>query len=341
MQAAIDSYVSLKRSLGAVFSADTRILRSFGRAIGNIPVDAVEVSACRAFCRGTGPPTRWWEHKRHTLRDFFAFLVSRGHLTASPLPETGPKITRSFVPYVYSHDEIQRLLEATDVLKDERFPMQQRTFRTLLLVLYAAGLRPSEGLHLRCCDVDLFKRVLSIWDTKFFKSRLVPIGTDLATALESYGKARRQLPMPAGSRSAFLATRTGTAISLGRLEAVFVRLRTSAGIERPSEDRWQPRLHDLRHAFAVHRLIAWYREGADVQACLPLLATYLGHINLSGTQTYLTMTGELLAEASARFERYAIVGTERKEGPCLIATCSVPSSAVSCSRKWWRTATSP
>jgi site-specific recombinase XerD len=233
-------------------------------------------------------------------------------LVVAPLPEAGPKLPRSFEPYVYSRDEIQRLLDATDLLKDERSPQQHITFRTLLLVLYAAGLRPSEGLHLRCCDVDFGERLLTIWDTKFFKSRLVPVGTDLTMALEFYGKERQHLPMLAGTRSVFFATREGKAISLGKLESVFARLRVRAGIERPSEDRWQPRLHDLRHAFAVHRLIAWYREGADVQACLPLLATYLGHVNISGTQSYLTMTPELLAEASARFERYTAVGKEKQ-----------------------------
>jgi integrase len=113
--------------------------------------------------------------------------------------------------------------------------------------------------------------------------------------------------MPADARSAFFATRKGTAISLNMLEKVFVRVRERAGLRRPPGARWQPRLHDLRHAFAVHRLVAWYREGADVQACLPLLSTYLGHVNVAGTQAYLTMTPELLAEASKRFERYAVV----------------------------------
>ncbi|MBU0661814.1 tyrosine-type recombinase/integrase, partial [Patescibacteria group bacterium] len=138
----------------------------------------------------------------------------------------------------------------------------------------------------------------------------VPIGTALCEALRAYRKARDDLPMPADAHSAFFASRTGAAISLTRLERIFVRLREHAGVRRPSGARWQPRLHDLRHAFAVHRLVAWYREGADVQACLPLLSTYLGHINIAGTQAYLTMTPELLAEASKRFERYAAVGEE-------------------------------
>ena len=307
---AVDSYVTLKRALGAVFAAETRILRQFARTLGDIPVDSIDRQSVHAFCRGTGPPTRWWERKHQTLRGFFAYLVSRGHLAASPLPEAPPRIPRSFEPYIYSRDELQRLLDATVILEDNRSPLQHTTFRTLLLTLYGAGLRPSEGLRMRCCDVDLDDRVLAIWDTKFFKSRLVPIGPALSAALGAYRKARRQLPMPSEDRSAFFASRTGGVITLNRLEKVFVRLREHAGVQRPPSARWQPRLHDLRHAFAVHRLIVWYREGADVQVCLPLLSTYLGHVNVSGTQAYLTMTPELLAEASKRFERYAAVGEE-------------------------------
>lgn len=307
---AIESYVSLKRSLGAVYSAEARILYFFARTIGNVAVDTISSKACHQFCRGTGPPTQWWPRKHQTLRGFFTYLVSRGHLATSPLLEPAPKVPRSFEPYVYSRDEVQRLLNATAILEDSRSPLQHLTFRTLLLLLYGAGLRPGEGLRLRCCDVDLDDRVLAIWDTKFFKSRLVPIDSDLVTALVIYRKARHSLPMPTGPRSAFFASRTGSAISLCRLENVFVRLRKHAEIMRPGDARWQPRLHDLRHAFAVHRLTAWYREGVDVQTCLPLLATYLGHINVSGTQAYLTMTPDLLAEASKRFERYAALGKE-------------------------------
>lgn len=307
---AVDAYLTLKRSLGAVFLAETRILRSFIRALGDIPLDTIDRETTYAFCRGTGPATRWWERKHYAMRDFFTYLVTRGYMSALPLPEVIPRIPRSFVPYIYSREEIHRLLDATKILKDNRWPLQHITFRMLLLVLYGAGLRPSEGLRLRCCDVDLDDHLLAIWDTKFFKSRLVPIGAALVAALSTYRKARRELPMPDHDQSVFFALHTGGAISLSRLEKVFVRIREHAGIRGPPDARWQPRLHDMRHAFAVHRLVAWYREGADVQACLPLLSTYLGHVNISGTQAYLTMTPELLAEASKRFERYAATGKE-------------------------------
>lgn len=307
---AVESYLSLKRALGAVFYADARILRSFIRALGDTPLESIHREACQAFCRGTGPPTRFWERKHYTLRGFFGYLVARGHLPRSPLPDGGPQIPRSFQAYIYSHDELRRILDATSVLETDHWKDQALTFRTILLVLYGAGLRPGEALRLRCCDVDLGARLLAIWDTKFFQSRLVPIGADLCKALDSYRTVRQQLPLLDEMRSSFFCTGAGLAISLAKLEKVFVRLREHAGIRRPATDRWQPRLHDLRHAFAVGRLIAWYREGADVQACLPLLATYLGHINLSGTQTYLTMTPELLGEASLRFERYVALHPE-------------------------------
>lgn len=310
---AVDSYVTLKRSLGAVFSAERRILRSFAQSLGDIPVDTIDRDGANDFCRGAAPATRWWERKHQTLHGFFAYLVSRGHIAASPLSEPGPRIPRSFKPHIYSRDELQRLLDATAIFEDSRSPLQHTTFRTLLLVLYGAGLRPSEGLRLRCCDVDLDDRVLAIWDTKFFKSRLVPIGAALAEALGKYRKARQALAMPADARSAFFASRTGGAILLSKLERVFVRLREHAGVRGSPGARWQPRLHDMRHAFAVHRLVAWYREGADVQACLPLLSTYLGHVNVSGTQAYLSMTPELLAEASKRFELYAAVSQEENQ----------------------------
>ena len=308
--AAIEAYVHLKQSLGAVFGAERRILRALARRAGDIDVDSISTEACRAFCLGTTTATRFSERKHQALRGFFAYLCARGHLIVSPLREPAPRVVRTFRPYIYSREQIRALLDATAILTDPRSPLQAQTLRVLLLLLYGAGLRAGEALRLRCSDVDLHERVITIWDTKFFKSRHVPIGAALGAALKDYRQRRDTLPQSSGEHSAFFASRTGHAISLGRLERVFRRLRAHAGIKRPKTDRWQPRLHDLRHTFALDRLIAWYREGADVQAHLPLLATYLGHVNVSGTQAYLTMTPTLLDEASQRFERYAAIAAE-------------------------------
>ena len=158
---AIDAYITLKQSMGAVFSTDTRILRSFVRVMGDIAVEEIDSKATREFCRGKGAPTRWWERKDETLRGFFDWLIKRGYLESCPLPAHRPRVPRTFQPYIYTREELQRLLDATEVLQDSRFPLRHVTCRTLLLVLYGAGLRQGEGLRLRICDVNLRESVLT------------------------------------------------------------------------------------------------------------------------------------------------------------------------------------
>jgi len=304
LASAVENYVGLKQSLGAVFSVDARILAAFVRAVGDVSVSTITPAMCTAYCRGQGPPTRFWSRKHEALRGLFRYLVGRGYLSHSPLPEPGPQIQSTFHRYIYTRDDIGRLLDAAAQPVHPATLIQPHTLRLMLLLLYSTGLRAGEALRLRCCDVDLRDHLLAIWDTKFFKSRFVPIGTDLCRALSQYHTERTRLPLANGDRSVFFVTRRGRAISLGRLETAFTRLlrQTHVGQGHPGH---RPRPHDLRATFAVHRLIAWYREGADVQARLPLLATYLGHVNVSATSVYLTMTTELLVEASVRFERYA------------------------------------
>lgn len=306
LSSAIENYVTLKRSLGAVFSVDAGVLRSFSRTLGDISLETITPEDCRRFCRGKGPPTRFWERKHGSLDGFFRYLVARRFLSSSPLREPPPRLERSFRPYIYPHDELRGLLDAAAQEKNPHTRLEPETLRTIILLLYGAGLRTGEALRLRPCDVNLRDRVLSVWNTKFFKSRLVPIGASLAATLARYAEQRQAFRPPNEHAPSFFTTRTGMAVRLWQIEVAFARLRKRAGIRRPSTGRWQPRLHDLRATFAVHRLIAWYREGADLQTRLPLLSTYLGHLNVSGTQAYLPMTHELLAEASRRFERYAL-----------------------------------
>jgi site-specific recombinase XerD len=196
-------------------------------------------------------------------------------------------------------------LAATDILQTPRSPLRASTMRSLLLLLYGTGMRIGEALSLTLQDVDLERRVLMVRDTKFFKTRLVPVGPALTTILTDYRSRRRQLPLPAGESSAFLAAHTGVRLDYKRVNKLFCRIREATRIRRESSARYQPRIHDIRHTSAVHRVIAWYRTGADVQRLLPQLATYLGHVDIRSTQRYLSMTPELLQEASLRFEHYA------------------------------------
>ena len=154
-------------------------------------------------------------------------------------------------------------------------------------------------------DVDLPANCLVVRNTKFFKTRLLPIGPKLASTLRVYAEIASLLSGRLRRRHAFFLGGGGRAISRHTAERYFRILRDRIGLKRRDGAYFQPRLHDLRHTFAVHRLVAWYRSGADVQRLLPKLSTYLGHLGLAETQHYLSMTPELLREASRRFESYA------------------------------------
>jgi site-specific recombinase XerD len=219
------------------------------------------------------------------------------------LPAARPKCPKPFTPYIYYEDEIKRLLDAA--AGRVRCNICASTSRTLLLLLYASGLRISEALSLDLADVDLEERLLHIREAKFYKTRLVPTGTDLTRVLREYASLRCRRS-PIGPDAPFLLTLRGKRLSRAGAEEAFKQIREQAGVRRVDGARYQPRLHDLRHAFAQTRLVRWYREGADVQRLLPQLATYLGHVHITGTQRYLTMTPELLQQASLRFERFAL-----------------------------------
>jgi site-specific recombinase XerD len=301
----IASFVDHRQAIGMHFRTEARTLKSFCRFVGDRPLSEVTADQVLAFLSGRGPVTRFWERKHSVLAGFYRFAMARGHTGRWPLPRTVPKPRTAFVPYIYSREEIGRLLRAVALIDHPRCPMDPDTHRTLLLLLYGAGLRLGEALALTLADVDLEEGVLCVRESKFYKTRLAPIGQDLMRILSRHASHRH------GGRfapeSLLFVTRQGAPVTRQHAERAFCRLRVKANVVcAGAGPRRQPRLHDLRHSFAVHRLIAWYRQGADVQQLLPKLSTYLGHVNISGTQRYLSLTPDLLREASARFEHYAM-----------------------------------
>lgn len=302
----VTHYVAFRRALGERCSTTENILRSFSRAVGpRTPVTRIRREAVAEFLAGSGPITRTWHFKYRALKGFFKFAVSRGHTDKAPLPTELPKCPSSFVPYIYSHEELRRLFEA--IPSYQRFPgrLEPPTLRAILLLLYGAGLRRGEALTLATADVDLANSLLTIRDTKFFKSRLVPISPELTKVLSDYARWRTDTHPSAEAEGHFFVGRRGTVIHRWTIQDAFERLREYASVQRSDGGRFQPRLHDLRHTFAVHRLTDWYRQGADVQRLVYHLSVYLGHARLAHTQVYLTMTPELLRQAGTYFERYA------------------------------------
>lgn len=304
----IDAYLAARRAQGVKLSSSTRVLKRFARETGDTDLDLVTPQAVSKFLHGPGPLTTTWGSKRGLVAGLYRFAMARGYATKSPLTDRRPKLPPPHPPHVYSTDELQRLLDATATLKVNNSPIRVETYRTLLLILYGAGLRISEATGLQIRDVDLPQRLLSIRETKFYKTRWVPIGPKLAAAIATYLERRRTLPVLEGDEAALLCSRTGHHLWYQDVVTQFQRVRAAAGISCPPGATRPPRLHDLRHTAAVHRVVAWYREGRDVQKLLPQLATYLGHSEIKSTQRYLSMTPELLDEACQRFAAYAAMG---------------------------------
>jgi len=313
LREAIDQYILWRRAHGAKFTTSANLLHRFlDHANGDASCDAVSMEQILSYLGSKRPLTRHRQNKYYALAGFWRHAISRGHATRSPLPDNEPRSPAEVPPYIYSRDELRRLLDPSTMKACRRRAVQldATTFRTLLLLLYGAGLRFSEATRLTLADVDLAEAVLTIRATKFYKSRLVPIGVELATALHAHMILCRRGGAAQGEGSFLLANRDGTQIVSSTAQAAFAILRRAAKLRGVPGGRIFPRMHDLRHSFAVHNLTAWYRQGADVQRLLPVLSTYLGHADLEGTKVYLSMTPELLQQASSRFAHYARGGQD-------------------------------
>jgi integrase/recombinase XerD len=306
LQRLIEQYISYQQLLGVPFRSEAYVLRAFGRARGaRASISGVRTEHVEAFLGKARPVTRTWFTKLSCLRSFFRYAVSRGYATKAPLPTIMPKRPPIFAPYIYSREEICRLLQVIEPPGDGSSILEPATIRTMILAYYGAGLRLCEARNLTRADVDLNEAILTIRNTKFGKTRLVPVGPQLSLALARYDRAR---PRGRPADAPFFTTVKGGHINTKTLHDNFRVACDRAGIRR-TDTRQQPRIHDLRHTFAVHRLTSWYQQGADVQRLVYQLSVYLGHAHLQDTQVYLSMTPELLREASHRYERYA--GKER------------------------------
>ncbi len=310
---AINQFIVWRQAHGTTFEPQADILKLFLKCLDrDVGCDTVTRAQVCAFLAGQGPLTRYRAMKYSVLSGFYRYAISRGYVTHSPLParETEPKAPVSAPPYVYTDDELRRLFSKIDVARKRAHKLDAHTFRMLLLLLYGAGLRCGEAMRFTVADVNLNDAVLTVRDSKFYKNRIVPVGPSLAGALREYAVQRTERSAPEGRNSTFLANQDGTPLAKRTVQNAFAGLLRCAGIHGTDDSRLSPRLHSLRHTFAVKRLTSWYQQGADVQRLLPVLSTYLGHKDLTGTQVYLSMTPELLQQASQRFERYARGGDD-------------------------------
>lgn len=233
------------------------------------------------------------------------------------LPRRDPLLWRRIErrqPYVFTPAEVEHLLNTALHTPSPRAPLRPLSLYTMIALAYCCGLRLGEIVRLDLGDVNLLGGEISIRNTKFFKSRTLPVAASVLDALRRYIDARREAGAPQdGSSALFWHAQHRGRYSDTQAGKLLTRVLRHAGI-KPAAGRVGPRTHDLRHAFAGNRLLAWYREGVDVTPRLPYLTTYMGHKGLHSTLVYLTATPELMQQASERFRGYAAHVLHSNEG---------------------------
>jgi integrase/recombinase XerD len=232
-----------------------------------------------------------------TLRQFFRYRRRFDPDGFIPGREWAPQAPKSdFLPYIFSVEQVRALLDEAAHLRCSR--RVRTAMRALILILYCTGLRFGEAIRLEMQDVDLHRRLFRIRESKG-RTRLVPFRADLARELREYRKQRDQIA-PMAPCAAFLVRPDGKAFSIKGASGIIRGMLRRLGF-KPHPGRTGPRPYDLRHTYAVHRLVSWHRAGVDVHAKFPWLSAYLGHENILGTEVYLHATTELLQLASRRF----------------------------------------
>lgn len=298
----IARFLAFKRALGCRYRRGELMLRSFQRyALAHTGADAkvvleAMVSGWLSRIEGRKPMTVALE--LGVLRQLCLYRRRSDPQGFVPGREWGPRPSQShFLPYVFSDKEVRALIDAAGTQHGRN--LGAATLRTLLLILYCTGLRLGEAVRLQLHDVDLERGLFIVRESKG-KTRLVPFRTDLAQVLEDY-LAERASIVSIDDDGAFLVRNSGDALPVSVASGAIRRLLRKLGL-KPLQGRQGPRPYDFRHAFAVHRLTDWYRQGVDIHARLPWLSAYMGHDNVLGTEVYLTATAELMALASERFK---------------------------------------
>lgn len=304
---ALTEYLQTRRALGTQLRWPESSLRRF--------VDFMEAegeefvttaTAVRWAIQPAGVQRATHASRLDIVRGFAVWLQATDSRTQVPPHRLLPARTRRPLPHIYSDREIADLMAATGQLRS-RSGLRRSTFQTLLGLLAATGLRPGEALALDVSDVDLVGGVLAVRESKFGKSRIVPLEESARAALAAYAKVREAV-QPCRNARGFLVTDRGAHLNGSTTRRTFAMLCQTTGLRPELGSRRHgrgPRLQDFRHTFATRRLIEWYRAGVDVDRLMPRLATYLGHVRVAETYWYIQAVPELLRLATERLEHAA------------------------------------
>jgi integrase/recombinase XerD len=299
LRSALDDYLTIRRSLGFKLERNGRLLPQFIDFLERAGAHTIRTDLALAWAKrpANGHP-RWWAERMSLVRGFARHVQAFDPCTEVPPRDLLPGCKRRAIPYLYSDAEVMALMEAARVV---RSPLRAATYETLIGLLAVTGMRVGEAIRLDRDDLDCANGVLLVRDSKFGKSREVPLHSSTLKALETYARVRDDR-CPAPKTTALFVTAMGTRLVYKNFHPVFQRLVRRAGLQRRSP-LCRPRPHDLRHTFAVRTLLGWYRAGIEVEGRLPWLSTYLGHFDPAATYWYLSAAPELLALAGMRLER--------------------------------------
>ncbi len=297
LRQASEDYLAVRRALGFKLERHGQLLADFIGYLERAGADRITMELALAWARQpAGRDPVWWASRLSVARVFARHLASLDPATEVPPPDVLPTGGRRRTPHLFSPADVAGLMAAARAL---RSPLRAATHETLIGLLVVTGLRIGEAMRMCRADVDLDEGLLTVVHSKFGKSREVPLHPSTVDALRAYARRRDQLcPRPKAPN--FFVSTAGTALRYNEVRTTFCGLARQAGLDRGAG---LPRLHQLRHGFAVATVVDWYRRGADVEALLPRLSTFLGHVQPRSTYWYLQAAPELLGLAAQRLER--------------------------------------
>lgn len=295
-----DKFITLKRSLGCKYKSEAHYLRMFDDFSKSFNPSGILTKEliCQWIQKRPHETSKTHSNRISVVRQFALYMADLGQDSYIP-PAQNFKISRNYVPYIFTKDELIRIFQAADKIKKQvAAPFSHLIMPVLFRMLYCCGLRVSEALELRVCDVNLSDGVLTIRNAKFNKDRLVPMSSSLVKVCDDYAK---KALITAKSTDYFFPAPDKGRYSSKSIYNKFRVIMWQCGISHGGRGKG-PRLHDVRHVFTCHSLSQWVKAGKDIYCLLPILSTYLGHESISATQGYLRLTPELFPDIVNAFE---------------------------------------
>lgn len=305
----IENYLSVKRALGCKFISEARSLRLLDTWLaeqGAFDINLITDSMLQEFFNSRKRKNnRSYNHLLGVVRRLFEWLVNQQIIELSPLKLKPLSETRKELPYIFEPSMVRSIINETAKLTDScQYQRRATTYQMIFTLLAVLGLRVSEVVRIKRNDVDLINDILLIRDSKFGKSRYVPLGIKVSSILEEYLESSRDCHPSILDNSRLFTWDGERSISTNTIRNIFrEKLLKNLMIDVPDGTR-QPCVHSLRHSFAVRTLLTWYRKGIDPMNKINHLSTFMGHVNPTSTAYYLTITSDLLEEANHRFESY-------------------------------------